>query len=188
MEGDSTQRRSSLGADLVVGEPVAVRFSKWDGSPHWQYDGTYLGADEHGRWVHVPVGARLAKPSLAFDNEHDTVMCFPLESAHALTTNAAPHKIRHYVDISTVPLWSRVDGVATVSLVDLDLDVVERRTGTIYVDDEDEFADHQVDLAYPPELVALAEAEMRRMLALVEAQDEPFASVAERWLERAATP
>ena len=105
------------------------------------------------------------------------MVCVPRQSGHVLTTNADPHKVRHYVDITTVPLWSRVDGVATVSMVDLDLDVVERRNGRIYVDDEDEFA-------YPPELVTSAEAEARRMLVLVETQAEPFATVAEAWLDR----
>lgn len=169
---------------LVEGEPVAIRFSKWDGGPHWRYDGSYLGRDEHGHWVAVPVGAPITRPGRSFDNEHHSVVCVPRQSGHVLTTNADPHKVRHYVDITTVPLWSRVDGVATVSMVDLDLDVVERRNGRIYVDDEDEFADHQVEFAYPPELVTSAEAEARRMLVLVETQAEPFATVAEAWLHR----
>ncbi|AKT52571.1 hypothetical protein ADJ73_03725 [Arsenicicoccus sp. oral taxon 190] len=167
------------------GETVAIRFSKWDASPHWAYDGCYLGADEFGHWVRVPVGARIARPGQAFDNEHESVVCLPVETGHVITTNAAPHKIRHYVDVTTAPMWRRVEGVATVAMVDLDLDVVERRTGRTYIDDEDEFADHQVLFGYPPELVTAAEARAHRMLRLVESGAEPFATVAEEWLRRA---
>jgi len=48
-------------------------------------------------------------------------------------------------------------------MVDLDLDVVLTREGHLFVDDEDEFAAHQVELGYPPEVVALAEGVARRL-------------------------
>ena len=70
-------------------------------------------------------------------------------------------------------------------MVDLDLDVVLTRDGNLFVDDEDEFAEHQVALGYPPEVVALAEHWRDRVLAAVAAGDEPFASVGHEWLRRA---
>ncbi|WP_180935649.1 DUF402 domain-containing protein [Nocardioides ungokensis] len=33
--------------------------------------------------------------------------------------------------------------------VDLDLDVVRGRTGRVWIDDEDEFAEHRVRFGYP---------------------------------------
>lgn len=173
--------------DVRPDEPVAIRFSKWDGSPHWAYDGSYLGSDEHGAWLWVPEGAPLVRPGRSMTSPHDGVLCIPPRHGHVLTTNAAPHEIRHYVDITTVPVWHRDGaGLATVSMVDLDLDVVERRDGHTYVDDEDEFADHQAAMGYPPELVTAAQGECDRVLTLVETAAEPYATVAEQWLGRGA--
>jgi protein associated with RNAse G/E len=66
-----------------------------------------------------------------------------------------------YVDITTPAVWD--DDVVTA--VDLDLDVIRRFDGSWFVDDEDEFAEHQVTYGYPPELVADAEAECARVAA-----------------------
>ena len=30
------------------GTPIVFRWRKWDGSPHWEHDGVYLGSDEWG--------------------------------------------------------------------------------------------------------------------------------------------
>ncbi len=67
-------------------------------------------------------------------------------------------------------------------MVDLDLDVVLTREGHLFVDDEDEFAEHQVELGYPAEVVALAERWRDLVLAAVAAGDEPFATVGHEWL------
>ena len=44
----------------------------------------------------------------------------------------------------------------TVTAVDLDLDVVRGWTGRVWVDDEDEFADHRVRFGYPADVVRMA--------------------------------
>ena len=72
-----------------------------------------------------------------------------------------------------------------VTMVDLDLDVVLTRDGHLYVDDEDEFAEHRVQLGYPAEVVALAERWRDLVLAAVAGGDEPFATVGHAWLGRA---
>jgi protein associated with RNAse G/E len=72
-------------------------------------------------------------------------------------------------------------------MVDLDLDVVLTREGHLFVDDEDEFAEHQVSLGYPPEVVALAEDAARTVLAAVAEGREPFATVGHAWLRRVAS-
>ena len=72
-------------------------------------------------------------------------------------------------------------------MVDLDLDVVLTREGHLFVDDEDEFAVHQVELGYPPEVVALAERWRDRIFAAVASGHEPFATVGHEWLRRAGT-
>ncbi len=52
--------------------------------------------------------------------------------------------------------------------VDLDLDVVRGNTGRVWVDDEDEFAEHRVAFDYPEDVVtsAVASAERRHSSAV----------------------
>ena len=60
-----------------------------------------------------------------------------------------------------------------MTAVDLDLDVVRRTDGTVYVDDEDEFAEHRVSFGYPPEVVELAEESCRWVLGHVRDRHRP---------------
>lgn len=63
-------------------------------------------------------------------------------------------------------------------MVDLDLDVARLRSGAVRVLDEDEFAEHQVALGYPPELIEGALAACERVRRMIERNEEPFATVA----------
>ncbi|MDQ3308159.1 MAG: DUF402 domain-containing protein, partial [Actinomycetota bacterium] len=71
-----------------------------------------------------------------------------------------------------------------VTMVDLDLDVVERWSGVVEVHDEDEFAAHQVSLGYPEELVALAERSCADVERALTAGEPPFDDRAPTWLQR----
>ena len=79
--------------------------------------------------------------------------------------------------MTTVPAW---DG-SVVRAVDLDLDVIEALDGQVYVDDEDEFAEHQVLFGYPAEVIALAESTRDAVLAAVRDRQAPFDGAAARW-------
>lgn len=88
-----------------------------------------------------------------------------------------------YVDINTPPVWNG----PSVVMIDLDLDVARRRSdGSTQLLDEDEFADHQVKLDYPPSLIDGARAAAASLFLAVERRDEPFGSIAEAWFEAAA--
>lgn len=69
-------------------------------------------------------------------------------------------------------------------MIDLDLDVVVTQDGTVDVDDEDEFAVHQVEFGYSEEMIRRAERETRRIVAELEGRREPFFAVAGSWLAR----
>ena len=72
-----------------------------------------------------------------------------------------------------------------VTMVDLDLDVIRRRDGTVELLDQDEFEAHQIDLSYPDHLIDHAERVAAQVLTSVRAGDEPFAgAAAEQWLTR----
>jgi protein associated with RNAse G/E len=87
-----------------------------------------------------------------------------------------------YVDITTPCTWS--DDESQVTAVDLDLDVIKGPTGRVWVDDEDEFAEHQVSLGYPNDVVATALESCRAVLQAVTEGAEPFDGSARPWLER----
>ena len=132
---------------LQPGDVVDVRFTKWGGGRHWEFPVTVLGTDDHGVWAGAGVGTRLWRPAASFVSEFDWVTLVPHEAAWAASFyDAEDHPTSVYVDMTTPAVWSG----NSVSMVDLDLDVIVRRDGTLLLDDEDEFALHQVELGYPP--------------------------------------
>jgi hypothetical protein len=174
---------------------VRMVFSKWGGRPHWEYDARLVGEDEHGAWVGARAGTRVARPGAAFDSPVDFVSVVPTQGAFVATFYGEPpgerpgeHAVELYVDITTVPTWQDDgEGRVSVKMVDLDLDVVRGRTGRVWVDDEDEFADHRVRFGYPDDLVRLAAASCDDVRERVLAGRGAFAPrLGRRWLSRLA--
>jgi hypothetical protein len=135
------------------GTPVRCEMTKWPDRPHWVFAGTYLGADEHGDWIGFPAGSRFTRPGADVTMPNDQVGLVPSESlaerGWLATFHGPGSDFRLYVDIATPPSW---DGEVLRS-VDLDLDVIQGLSGRVWVDDEDEFADHRVRWAYPADVV-----------------------------------
>ncbi|WP_240644019.1 GNAT family N-acetyltransferase [Antribacter gilvus] len=174
------------------GSPVHVRYTKWDGSPHWESDAVYLGRDEHGVWLGQPAGTRSSRPGAAFTGVWDSVAVFP-EAGWTATFNAwHPTGTRIYVDLTGTPRWSATgsgpEGTAhEVTMPDLDLDVIAKTTLPAFIDDEDEFAEHQVRYGYPPEVVAQVRHDADTLLEQVRDGRAPFdGATARRWLDRLA--
>ena len=90
-------------------------------------------------------------------------------------------KVDLYVDIITPPAWNG----ATVTMIDLDLDVMRLPDGRVEVVDEDEFDLHRKEFDYPPRLVDNARATAAQMAVAVEARHEPFGDVAGAWMAQA---
>jgi predicted RNA-binding protein associated with RNAse of E/G family len=160
---------------------VRVTFTKWRRRPHWEYDAVRLGSDEHGTWLGVPVGTVIARPGCELRTGEAQVVLVPHEGAH-VATFFAPHgnaPCSVYVDITTSPVWDGQD----VSAVDLDLDVIKSWDGRVWVDDEDEFAEHRRTLDYPEAVVHAALASADHVREAVAAGHAPFdGQVHERWL------
>jgi uncharacterized protein len=166
---------------LQPGDVVDVRFTKWGGGRHWEFPVTVLGTDDHGVWAGAGVGTRLWRPAASFVSGFDWVTLVPHESAWAASFyDSDEQPIAAYVDMTTPAVWTG----RTVSMVDLDLDVILRRDGTLFVDDEDEFAAHRVSLRYPAEVVAMARAAADEVLARIADETEPFGAVGRTWVER----
>ncbi|GAB3496106.1 DUF402 domain-containing protein [Flexivirga lutea] len=170
------------------GTRVHADYRKWDGSPHWQSHGTLLGVDVHGCWVGFPRGTHFERPGAAFDLERDSVSLFPAATGFTPAFNeptGSPELVQVYVDITTAPVWSRTDdGGWRVTMIDLDLDVVQRANGFLYVDDEDEFLDHQRRFGYPEEVVRRAEDDTRRVFGAIRDGRGPFDDTGWRWMRR----
>lgn len=173
---------------LRPGDPVRVRAAKHDGSPHWAFDGVWLGADEHGDWVGFPTGTRFTRPGRDFRADWVSVSLFPRAGWAAGFNAGHPRGLGLYIDLSTAPEWRTDASGTTVSYVDLDLDVVERDGGSPFIDDEDEFAEHKLRYGYPPELVAQVRADAEALLEAVRRREAPFdGPTAAGWLARLAT-
>ncbi|UMG93532.1 DUF402 domain-containing protein [Nocardioides sp. TF02-7] len=154
--------------------------TKWGDRPHWAYDARYLGSDDHGDWVGCPAGTRYRRPGRDFVAGFAGVVLVPAgHAAHLAAFNDEHAEAAVYVDMTTPAAWD--DG--TLRSVDLDLDVVRLQDGTVYLDDEDEFAEHRVAFGYPPEVVAMAEESAAQVLAAVRAGRPPYDGTAGRWLD-----
>jgi uncharacterized protein len=167
-----------------VGHPVRVEMEKWGGRPHWRFDAVWLGADEHGEWLGIPAGTPMSRPGLGLVSQNDQVGLVPSADLPAElrgwvgTFHAAPApRVSVYVDIATPPHW---DG-AVVRTVDLDLDVIRLVDGEVYVDDEDEFAEHRVTYGYPDDVIAAALRSADAVLEAVTSRHPPYDGSHEKW-------
>ena len=181
---------------MEPGTPIRCEMSKWGDRPHWQFDGIYLGSDEHGEWLGVPSGTRHHRPGHEFHSEIDAVTLVPADGWYSATFHEPGIWCHIYVDITSPREWDS----DVLRMVDLDLDVVRladpmpdhalpaavrdgRTAGEIYVDDEDEFAEHQVAYGYPAGVIARAQASCDAVLADVRAERAPYDGTHQRWLE-----
>ena len=166
---------------LEPGDVVDVRTTKWGGGRHWEFPVTVLGTDEHGTWAGAGVGTHLWRPAAEFSSQFDWVTLVPHEAPWVASFyDSVDQHVSVYVDMTTPSVW---DG-RTVTMVDLDLDVILLRDGSLVLDDEDEFEAHQVELGYPAEVVELARRTADEVLAAVAARTEPFGAVGPAWLDR----
>ncbi|MFC9692912.1 DUF402 domain-containing protein [Kribbella sp. NPDC056951] len=162
-----------------MGRDVRVVYRKFDESLHWHQWMEFLGEDEFGVWLGGRVGAVSQRgEGLKITAEEAHVQLFPRGRWFTVIFNDAPRMTEIYCDITT-PVEFSDD---RVTMIDLDLDVIKRRDGTVLVDDEDEFALHQVKYGYPAEVVEQAQASCDWLVTAV-AEDEPFVSVYKTYLD-----
>jgi len=140
-----------------------------------------LGEDQHGVWLGARRGSTIQRGlEPAKEAPWNFVQLIQPGSWWTLIAND-PQRIRFYVDIITPAVWQSDE---LVTMVDLDLDVVLELGGTVYIDDEDEFAEHQVTLNYPTAWVTKVPQVAADMADRIRRAEEPFNLVAESWLSR----
>lgn len=164
-------------------DSMRLQFLKYPDAPHWRHeDLSVLGEDEHGLWLGSPVGAEHQK---GLDGEvrygkHEWVFCVQRDRWWTMVFNGDEGDsidFTHFVDIITPPVFTG----NTIEMVDLDLDVVRRRNGEVFIDDEDEFAEHQVLLGYPDWMIDKARTVTAQASLAVEANAEPFNATCRAW-------
>lgn len=156
----------------MVTREVRVEMRKWPDAPHWQFGAVWLGADAVGQWLGLPRGTWMSRPGMGMHAVADHVVRVPHDDWWVGTFygDDPERPFDTYVDITTSTEW---DG-DLVRCIDLDLDVIRGTTGRVWVDDEDEFAEHRVALGYSPQLVSGAVSSCQAVLAAVEADAAPF--------------
>lgn len=107
-------------------------------------------------------------------------MLFPRDAWWTASFNTPPHRSEIYVDVTTIPEWKDDE----VTMLDLDLDVIRMRDGRLILDDVDEFAEHQILLRYPPELITQAEEAAHWLLDAVGERKGPFGGAHLDWLSK----
>lgn len=174
------------------GELVVARNRKWDGAAHWVVPGYGLGEDEHGWWIYQGRGEFISRPGAALHTRSDAVLLIPRVGGYAATfyDETNPGDFRVYVDLAWDLSWHRIgepagpghSGVVEFHMVDMDLDVIRSARHGVFVDDEDEFTDHAVSMAYPGGLVDAVRAECTRIHAAVLDATGPFDGISDAWM------
>jgi uncharacterized protein len=174
---------------LALGDPVRIEMTKWGDRPHWHIPGRWLGSDEHGDWIGIPADTRMVRPGADIRSPVDQVGLVPSAGAPDtergwLATFHAPGgpRVTLYIDITTPPFW---DG-PVLRAVDLDLDVVRGVDEQVWIEDEDEFADHRVELGYPDDVASAAEKSCSRVHDAVLRAEAPYDGSHEPWLDAVA--
>jgi uncharacterized protein len=163
--------------------PVTVQFLKYPDLLHWGFETVYLGEDDFGTWVALPVGSRRWKgAAVVSPTSLDAVLCAPWEGWwHLHYTGPTDREYTHFIDISTPPVWVSEN---RYEMVDLDLDVALTGDGEVVIEDEDEFEAHQVLYRYPAEMIERARSETQAIAEALLHRREPFFDVAASWLAR----
>lgn len=197
-----TTRESPTAADgpPSAGSWTRIVTTKWPDRPHWTYPAYYLGADRFGDWFGHPVGTRYTRPGKEVVGTHAMVTLVPgtaaggtaggtaaggtdaagLGRSFLATFHSPGSPLVNYVDLTTEPVWRGHE----VWAVDLDLDVVQAADGRLWIDDEDEFARHQIEFGYPAELITQTRTAADALLAAIDAGQPPFdPATARDWLK-----
>ena len=150
---------------------VLIDFRKYPDQKHWQYELSWLAEDDYGVWFWGAPGTAAQRGDEA-PITFDSVIIQLISRDWWAAAWRASGEPEVYVDIVAPAVWRE----GRVTMIDLDLDVSRARSGRVRIHDEDEFAEHQVALAYPQELVEGAVAACERVRTMIVRGDEPFAT------------
>lgn len=166
--------------DPAPGSAVRQVTTKYGGHPHWEFDTLAHTRDEVGTWLFMPTGSRMVRPGRDITTLVDSITLIPHTDPYVATFHAIEDdptgrlQWRLYVDMTTPACW---ESPALVTMLDLDLDVVQVADGRVEVLDADELAENRLKYGYPDDLVALAERSAHDVAGAVAHRREPFGTL-----------
>ena len=153
---------------------IRIEKTKYDGTVQRFCDGQLL--DHVGSMLRVKVPA--GTPAYVTREDRwvksgDTALHCYFENRWYNVWHLREHIVAPNLWYANVAMPARFDG-ATIRWVDLDIDIRCHLDGSLEVLDEDEFAQHRVELGYSDEVVERALAARDEMLQLARAGAFPF--------------
>lgn len=143
---------------------------KFDGSLHRSAVAVDLGTTDEGRWLFIPAGTSVSRPFLGdYDHPCDAIALIPPEGLWTATWLVAWDPAL-YIDLAKLVSI----GINRVVTMDLDIDVVRRRSGEVELRDLEEFELHRRQLSYPAELVRTVRLTSEKLVGEVAQQQQPF--------------
>ena len=157
---------------IRTGTFVEIEYTKWPHRKHYSYGMRTLGEDSHGVWGCCEIGDQVQKAGApSFVRSTPLLFLIPRTGCWSATWYPpSEEQLEVYIDINTEPTWTG----NTVSMTDLDFDVLRHRNGAVELLEASEFDDHRLAYDYPPHLVAFARRAAASTLALAQVPAEPF--------------
>ena len=155
------------------GRPIRVVSSKYDGSPHWEFDAYFVL--ERGPLIIATnfAGQELQTWDGPWTTPYDTRNHFWTDRWYNVMRCERPRGggLEYwYCNVTTPAVY---DG-ETLRYVDLDLDVVVRPDGSVELLDEDEFTENSARMGYPEDVVRAAQAAADELMRLAAQRVFPF--------------
>ncbi|WP_255768517.1 DUF402 domain-containing protein [Pseudarthrobacter sulfonivorans] len=174
-------------AGLQPGQLVVARNRKWNGKAHWVVPGKYLGEDRHGWWIFQGTNEFCSRPGAAFYTRSDAVLLVPRSGDWVATfyDSAHPNGVRIYIDLAVAHEWTEIrPAVTEFHVIDMDLDVIRMDGRGVFIDDQDEFAEHAATMNYPELLVHDIQVATEELYQAVKAQQAPFDGSDVEWFTK----
>lgn len=172
-----TPAESAAVASPQPGELIVARNRKFDGTAHWVVPGRYLGENSFGHWIFQGTGEFISRPGAALYTGSDAILLVPHVGDWVGTfyDDKHPDGVQLYIDLAIDFQWKRIrPAVVEFHMIDMDLDVVRSEGRGLYIDDEDEFAEHSEQMNYPADLRESLQAECAALFDAVAAGQAPF--------------
>lgn len=157
----------------MIGRNIHVCSTKYDGSPHWEFD-SWFALEERPLLITLNfAGQQLQTWNGPWTTPSDVRNYFWSDRWYNVMRLEGPQGgglEGWYCNVATPPQF---DG-ENVRYVDLDLDVFVPAHGEPQVLDEEEFLENSQRMGYPPEVVEQARRAVNELLALAGSGRFPF--------------
>lgn len=157
----------------MIGRAIRVCSTKYDGSPHWEFDSWFVHEEGPLLITHNFAGQEYQTWKGPHTEPYDIRNHFWADRWYNVMRCEKPRAggLEYWYCNITTP--AQYDG-EWIRYVDLDLDVIVAADGTSRVVDEDEFLEHSRRMGYPPDVIDRARRAVDELLSLVHRGAFPF--------------